>query len=365
MVIRVVASLVVVLLSRNSWKDVSKTTKKVKQLTIKKNKLKVMKSIFRAFALMAMVALVATSCKKNEEKTQFAVTIGEIQGFEAGPSLDGSKAYLDVNGYFHWNEGDQIMVYNLSSTGGSSSALYTSIPGSEGYSKTHFDGPSLGAANTPGYRLFYNPAKLSGGLDDENRQTFVVSNTQTYNSNYLCDPTAMVMACTSDASVENFAMQHIFGILDVAIANNTGTKSVDRIEVKDAAFNLSGNLSLKLHEVDADQFSTLFNMCESGNSGYEAALASYLNQIGYCANGDGEKTITLQCNNFALPYRQWQYFFIYLRPGALYKGFTVTIYYTDGTNVVKTIEPENAMNYIIKPGWCRNMYFTTGQGFLQ
>lgn len=312
-----------------------------------------------------MVVLVATSCKKNEQSTSFNVGFGEVTGFEAAPSLDGSKAYIDVfnGGVFKWNENDKIVVYNLSSDyTDSKSAVYTAQPGSEGKTFTVFSGELIGGKKDIGYFLFYHPDKAHRDLQAGNMETFTVSETQTYDPTYLIDPTSLVMASTvGEANGHvggNFTLQHIFGILNIGIGDVLGGKQVRNIKVTDAQWHLSGELSLKLPEVSASTFTSLINQCESTNGGdaYLTALSTYLNQLGYNAEGEG-KTITLECNDINLPYLQWQYFFISLRPGALYKGFTVRVNFTDNTYIEKEFGPN--INYLIKPGYFRNIFLDT------
>ena len=335
-----------------------------------------MKRIVRTLCLVAMVALVATSCKKKEEAVKFELTLAETTGFEVGPSLDGEKAYLDpYDGYkFKWNEGDAVMVYNLSKTSPAESVcgLYLGEQGCQGKQQTTFSGVPLGAKKDAGFFIFYNPEKAHADLQN-NRETFTVAATQTYNPTYLMDPTTLVMASEGevvDDIIVRSTLKHIFGFLNVAIADNVGSKKVSKIVVRDAMWNLTGDLDLILTEVNESAFTTLVNqLATTGNTdAYKEALGAYLTQLGYHAHGERTKEITLECNNFALPWRQWQYFFIPLRPGALYEGFTVEIYLQGDAegqpSLSKTFEGTH-LNYLIQPGNFKNMYFTTANGFLQ
>ena len=334
-----------------------------------------MKRVFRILGLAAVVALVAVSCKKNEGTKSFNVNVSELKGFQAGPSLDGSKAYFDPNdGYqFKWSEGDNLVIYNLASNYEESATGIFGLTSGAGTHNATFEGGNIGDMKNVGYFLFYNGEKAHRDLQEDNRETFTVSAEQNYDPACKADPTAMVMACkvnqnqVAGTQVQNFTMQHIFGYLNVAIADNldqNNPKKVTSIVVTDAKWNLSGDVSLKLGEVDAETLDGLINQCESTNGGeaYLNALSTYLNTLGYIGQGEG-KSITMNCNNFQLPWRQWQYFFISLRPGALYKGFTVTINYNDGTSASHTFDAN--INYLIKPAYFRNVYFTTAQGFLQ
>lgn len=329
-----------------------------------------MKKIVRTLCLTALVALVAVSCKKNTENTSFNVSIAETSGFEAGPSLDGSKAYLDpADGYqFKWSNNDKLMAYNLATNSENSVVQLYTINSGQGQHNAGFSGPSLGVKQDLGFRLFYNGNMAERELEEGNRATFHVEAEQNYDPACMADPNALVMATAvqdvNGHSMASFTMQHIFGYLNVAIANNTGAglKKVSSIVVEDAHHNLSGEVSLKLPAVDTERFTTLMGYIEAGNqTAYLAEMQQYLSELGYCANPEG-KTITMNCNNFVLPYAQWQYFFISLRPGALYEGFTITINYEDGSYSKEFVANNN---YVIKPGHIRNVYFTTKLGFLQ
>jgi hypothetical protein len=336
-----------------------------------------MKKIVRTLCLVAMVALVATSCKKKEEEvTELTLTMEEVQGFQAGPSFDGSKIYLDPNaGYApRWNANDAVMVYNLASDGNSTCEEFTATAASEGQPNATFYGNNIGAKKDLGYFVFFNADKATREIlnNNDNLETFKVLPNQTYDPAYLIDRSALVLASPAESSTGesfNFNLQHIFGILNVAIADNLGNggNKVNKIVVRDDFNNITGTLDLKLNEVNPAEFTRLMNLLETNQTTYAAQLSNYLNTLGYHASGDIEplgKEITLNCKDFALPYRAWQYFFIPVRPGAFYHGFTVEIEFTgDAQNITKHFDAD--MNNLVKPGWFINKYFTTANGFLQ
>lgn len=324
-----------------------------------------MKRVFGILCLVAAVAVLATSCKKEDEKknSSFEVSFGETKGFVAGPSFDGSKAYiLPTNGQFRWSDGDEIMVYNLASDYTQSVAEVYSATGCQGATTTTFHGEPVGDKKDLGFRIFYHASKASGNLQAGNRETFTVSATQNYDGASYIDPTALVMATeVQNNNANNFVLQHIFGILNVGIADNVGGKKVNNIVVEDDVFNLTGTMSVKLPEVNANTLSGLMQQCESTNASdaYLTALNSYLQTLGYESNGNG-KTITLNCN-YDLPYMAWQYFFIPVRPGAFYKGYTITINYADGTS--QSHHFDAGMGNLIKPATILNTWWLTDSGF--
>lgn len=323
-----------------------------------------MKKIVRTLCLVAMVALVATSCKKKEEGTTVTVAFEETKGFEAGPSFDGSKPYLDPNDSykFKWCENDSIAYYNLAkgnNWGQSTCSILTAVKGSQGKTKTQFTG-EVGAM-LDGYFVFYNPKKAAGAQSGHtqgvgNREVFTVPATQTYNPTYLMDPKALVMACQSP-EVGVFTLQHIFGFLNIGIGHNKPANGqVEYIRVTDTR-HITGELELKLDEVNPETFGSLISQLEQvgeNDPEYQQALGDYLHVLGYNAHQNTlGNTITLNCNNANLITNNYRYFFIALRPGALYKGFDVTIHYTNNTEFTHHFE---GMSYLIKPGTFTNIY---------
>ena len=243
-----------------------------------------MKKVFRALCLIAMVALVATSCKKNEETKSIAVNIGEVAGYQSNPDFDGAKAYFDPNdGYkVKWNQGDQIMVYNLSTSNPSESecARFEAQQGGSGHAQFALaDGESMGSKKDQIFVFFQaDKAERKVGALKGNTETFEVLPTQTYDATYKMDPNAMVMASISDYAANNlgtFNMQHIFGFVNIGVAHNKPSTAitVDKIVIRDAAWNLTGELDLKLPEVDPQEFTSLMNQLET----YGPEDANYVN----------------------------------------------------------------------------------------
>lgn len=323
-----------------------------------------MKRVFKTVCLIAMVGLLAVSCKKKEEESaKFTMNFGETSGFQAGPSFDGSKAYFDpTDGYkFKWNAGDEVVIYNLASDyTQSNSEIFTAA--TDG-ARVVFEGSPIGSRKDIGYFVFYNADKAHQDLKELNTETFEVGRTQTYDPTCYADPHALVAACTTEESGDGhasaFTVNHIFGYLNVAIGGfNTGI-TVDSIVVTDNKWNLTGQLDLRLPEVNAQKFTSLMNMLETNNEQYATELDDYLKDLGYYAHGTQSKSIKLDCKGAAVPYHAWKYFFISLRPGALYKGFSVDVYLTGNDNNHLHIDVPASMNWLIKPAYFRNLYVGT------
>lgn len=313
--------------------------------------------VIGAMCMAAVVACTASSCKKAEQEgSEFEVGLSQLDGFNSD-----ERAYIDVfaGSQLKWNEGDQIMVYNLATDYTQSVAhVFTANTGAEGQTRIPFSGSPVGAKKDIGYFYFYPAAKASGSLLEDNRETFTVSSTQTYNPRTFIDNNSLVMACTVNAIPDNFTMQHIFGILNIKVTKATAAR-VKNIVVTDNVFNLAGTMSLKLPEVNSTTLSTLMSQCVNNDPGYAQALSNYLQDLGYESNGSSH-SITLDCskcdnNQGVLVNSTKKYFFVSLRPGALYRGFTVTINYMD-ENLEPTILNYDASNsYCIQPARFTNL----------
>lgn len=321
-----------------------------------------MKKLTKTIGLMCMAALVAfsaSSCKKaTEENAEFEVGLSRVEGFAS----EEDRAYINIDdgtGNLTWNSGDQIMVYNLAERYTSSVAhIFTAVDPCDGQTTARFRGRSVGPRKKLGFFYFYPAYKASGHLQEDNRETFTVDSIQQYDERYHIDKDALVMACTVNAISDDFTMEHIFGILNIRLTSNLG-KRVKNIVVTDRTFNLTGTLSLKLPKVDKDKLAGFVNKIYNGETGYEDELATYLHELGYDPNGNG-KTIKLDCskcddNKGVLLGSETKYFFIPMRPGALYNGFDIVINYMEGGKDDIHIDPSN--RYCIRPGYFTNITF--------
>lgn len=314
-----------------------------------------MRRITRILGLLCMTAIVAvsaSSCKKNKDNASFNIQLGQLQGL----NMD-ERAYIDVYDgcQMKWNLGDEIMIYNLASDYTQSEAkVYTNENGDRVALTTFTSNDPVSDRFDIGYFYFYPAYKASGNLQADNRETFTVANTQTYDENTIFDPTSLVMAAEVENITDQVIMDHIFGFLNLKVTSNNPAH-LDNIVITDNSFNLSGEMSLKLPEVSAETFTELLNQCESGDPNYAENLAAYLQQLGYESNGDG-KTITLDCGGTEINGTK-KYFFVSLRPGALLNGGTITFNFVedDMEPTVLNIEPGQ---FIVKPGWFCN--FTCG-----
>lgn len=318
------------------------------------------KRMFRMACMMGVVALLTVSCKKNSDE-KASVTLSMPQFTE--DMTDEGRAYIDFGdgNQFKWNANDEIMVYNLDFSDGTNSvkAIYSTDAQAEGQLSTRFYGDNV-EPKKDGFFYFYPASKASQALtlDVNNRETFTVDDTQKYtisgNNVISVDNDALALACQVNAISDDFTMQHIFGIFRLKLK---GTKTVSSIVLRDNQFNLTGSVSMKLHKVNSTEFSQIMDKYALGDNSHVADLARYLQQLGYESNPTG-KTITLDCSKFGnggvpLFANQQSVFYIVVRPGALIKGFTVDVNFTDGTSETITKYENPKASYCIKPGYIK------------
>jgi hypothetical protein len=318
--------------------------------------------LFLAMCVAGSFALLFGSCKKNEEVKDVNVN---LPAFEE--EVDG-RAYIDfANGSkFMWNANDQIMVYNLDNLEAdntSEKAIFATGAEAQGrqLATFHYQSGDQITAKKYGYFIFYPVSKVAEGpLEEGNVETFTVADTQTYtidpsSQTPTVDPESMALACEVGSLQETFTLKPIFGNLRLRLIGNG---AVTKIEVIDNRYNLSGTVSMKLHEVKMNEFTTLQNMFV-GNDDPESmdtwlgAWAAYKNTLGYSANGTG-KMVTLNCPEpVELNENEQTQFIIGLRPGALKYGYVIKVYFGDDDFV--TFESGSDWHYGIKAGVNKNL----------
>jgi len=339
-----------------------------------------MKKSFRLIGMMAMAGVLAftTSCKKKEQSSAINVALPEVSVID----VDAERAYIDYadGNKMKWNEGDQIMVFNLSNDYTQSIAHpFTAVLGSDGQALSYFEsdgGYVMPNSFTQGFYYFYPAQKVMKvpGTDsyfaEGNRVYFNVPNEQHYwkNGNTpSMDPTSLVMACKVHNLSDAATLQHIFGFANMRV-KGTGDfagKTVTSVTITSNTYHISGDISVKLPGVDPVQLQGLIDQCatatdQDAQTAYWAALNNYLNdpEVSYHSYNQG-KTMTLNCitsetpNGVALV-EGTNHFIFTLRPGSLIDGFNVRFNFSDNTYV--DIDKFNASNYTYctKPATLKN-----------
>lgn len=344
-----------------------------------------MKKVSQIIGMMSMVALLAigaTSCNKDKTKmvSSFDFTLPAIEG-ESG--LDESKAYIDmVAGQMKWYDGDEMMIYSIDQDyTNSTAAVYTAEAGVTGATHARFTGTAM-QEGSEGFFAFYPASKASTEIAKGNRAYFNVGETQTFVTDLFAntaragmifmDPKSFVGAATSDA-IEPYVsanLRHIFGYINVRVkdSNNSG-KKVSSVTITDSNMHLTGSMSIEipaLKSADLDAMKQLgVNYKANGNAdAYWTEMNNRLHEIGYMPNGTGY-SVTLDCSaaNGVTIDRNYKFFLMPLRPGALMDNFTVTLTYTDGTTREVNVPADK--RYISIPGYYTNVSIDLASGLIQ
>ena len=320
-----------------------------------------MKKVVRLFGmacLMGVFAFCSSSCKKNEE-TVSSISIDMPTVEES--FIDGEKAYIDYSdgNKMKWSAGDEVMVYNLKNDYTQSERVVYTLSSGANTTIAHFQSPGAVSATTEqGFFVFYPASKVvNHALGERNSQTFDVPATQTYALNQM-DPTSLVMACKVDNPHNSFNMKHIFGFANFRMK---GTKKVASVKVIDDAFNLNGTITADIPGVDEAQLSALIEECGNASDAqafdtYMSNLIDYLQTVNYTSE-PVDKTMTLECPQVGVQLNANTYtnFIVTLRPGALAKGFSLLVTFTDESEVEITKYQAGITSYTtnvfcIKPG---------------
>jgi len=321
-----------------------------------------MKRIFKGACILAMLALAFTSCKKNETKLSFIATINEAEVVND----DDDRIYLTPSKDLFFEQGEQVMLYNIKFeendvTPHSYYGVYTCRTTGP---RVYFDyqsGP-----------IFYHPDKAdaffgfypgqrvnNAYLAQGNVGVFDIPTTQVYreiNGNAVFAERSWAAAGkrTDMESIEQdfyFQFQSIVGALGLKLKTNNGQeKVVKSIVYEDKMFNVTGDVHLKIHEIDPDEMMWLFNNYDPSNPTYMQRLNDYIDATGYFVDGNKGKTITLDCGEGVVINGTPKTFYIVLRPLASYAGRKITVNFADGSNFVIDDDKQRT----IAPGLIRN-----------
>lgn len=123
-----------------------------------------MKRMNRTIGMMCLAALLAvgaTSCKKNNTEKTASFTF-ELPALEGNPFADDERGYVDITdgNQLKWWEGDQMMVYSVDATNTTpETAVYTAASGCQGTQVATFSGDMLDKGSY-GYFAFYPAERL-------------------------------------------------------------------------------------------------------------------------------------------------------------------------------------------------------------
>ena len=236
----------------------------------------------KIMGLCALMALVATSCQKNEEKLSNTLTAELNQ-----PTCE-DKTHIGADDYLVWDAGDQIMVFDATWA----TQNFTATNG--GTTHTTFTGNGV-IDPSANYYAFY-PVNMITGLSGS-IVTITVPATQTYVEGSFATNT-YPMAGTNGGSGTAFTFHGLFGVLAIPL---TGNCTIGSVELTDAAFNLCGQTTVDFNEYDLSKSSFVAPKSENTS-----------------------RTITLTCEGGLALTSTPKVIMFALRPLACTYGFTVT-----------------------------------------
>lgn len=309
-----------------------------------------MKKVMRFACLVGVFALALTSCKKNEQNASSFKAVTEKFVEE---SADGSRAYINSNNQMVFEEGDQVMLFNIGDAD-SDYALYESD--TEGAS-VHFSPVEVNNSLNPNklnaFYAFYPGETVTPDLARQNRCVFPVAAEQTYRADDSGKPFipkgAMYMAAKeaveTDLTNVFFEFKNICGIMCLQLTSPSG-QTIKKIRVVDNQVNLSGDVELIIPEVDPVRMTNLLNDFDLDNPSYVNTLNEYIRRVGYNVTNSGP-SITLNLGNEGVQLSSTvKKFLVVLRPGALKKGCQIQVS-KDGENFTTLVN--SSRDNMIRP----------------
>ena len=316
-----------------------------------------MKKIVTSMCMLAVVALAFTSCKKNEENTQaFAFNHSTEQLVSDEGSFD--KVYLDQNLHVNFEDGDQVMVFDIEDeTGDNSTAMLYTVANNA----TQLTSSGTFTNTAGNFYAFYpggNVTVTADLFEQENQATFTLQPTQVcriIDGKPAIPENSLYMAAKDEThkkfSETYFDFKNICGVLSCKFYSPSG-KKVTSIEVTDHKYHLTGDVTLKIHAVDPVEMTTLFQNYNDSEQ-WLNDLVTYETSVGYSVDNAGS-TVTLDCGDgveLGETAATATRFFIVLRPLALVNGCDIVVTFDDGD----TFEINSDRDNRIKPNVIRNI----------
>ena len=343
-----------------------------------------MKRIAKMMCLVALVALVGTSCKKQEERISFKATLGELESED--------KLYL-VGKKFWFQAGDQVRMFNVQKEvfGQSSMGLFeanaegltTDFVPVGGSTEMTPQKKDVFFAYFPGEEDMVSPfmdnngeiyGQYGTGHQVPNYVKFTLKNEQDYRTvgveNAVAIPAQALYAAAKNESAANingadFTFDLIGGVLTLKFYNNTSVDSlfVDSIRVKDKDRFLTGDVWMRVDRVDPAHLARLFKLYNPESQSYMRELANYIEYVGYRVPGYHEgntnlsESIKLNCPSVLLGKTKETatQFVLGVRPLGLAKGMVIDVYMNDGHNGTYHYQKDTNVDCTIAPAMIRNI----------
>jgi hypothetical protein len=300
------------------------------------------KKIIYGICMMALVAVVATSCKKKEEAVSFTAEIAILQ------DGDGDRMYINPVTYVtKWAGNEQVKIYNINDANPEASVTQVYQVTQAGASSP-IVGSGIGYNST--YYAFCPAEMATADLEDGNYQVFEIMDNQplfvnpTEPGQYLVtvSGTSLPMAATCSYSNPYFPFKHIFGIVRFRFKCDPYTedgsfpkyRKLESMTIEDPYMNLSGSVKLKPHKINETYLSEIMEAYKAGQEfanidRYQSYVLSHTGEgLGYSAEGGGH-TITYDLTDLGgiqfRPDVEYVTVLVGIRPGALAKGFNVSL----------------------------------------
>lgn len=351
-----------------------------------------MKRIAKLMCLIALVALVGTSCKKQEEKLSFTASLGD------GEWKTDDKLYL-IDKKMWFEELDQVMLCNVDYDDPEASSMGRFYATADGIQTTFLPvggSTTLDNGKLDAFFAYYPGEEGMCSFDFEGTTNEHYHQGETY-YNYGCFRLAPVQeyrtvasgtavpkkALYAAAKDENtstwqgahFSFSPIGGLLRLKFYNPT-TSVVKSIKVTDPNLNLVGNVYLCIDKVDPYALEQLLLNYNPDSDLYKARLAAYCHEIGYRVPGHNEgpngdldlnpelsHELTLNCDNDENPggvtigtTKNTATEFVFgVRPAAFYNGIIIDVVYeTAGVEHHYHIDATGT-NLMIKPAYVKKI----------
>ena len=303
--------------------------------------------------MMVLVALAVTSCHKTKEEQPRRSTFQATAGYVEVEDSDLNKVYIGSDNKIYFEEGDVVMLFNLSKEHPSQSHCATYETVGEGNTVT-FQNCFWGqVAENPldgGYFAYYSGNFISGDSiehyvitelsEGENKCKFFLSPTQTYREDKV-SRNALLMVASVDSvqlSDANFTFFRPCGILQLK-PYETDPREVTQIEIIDDSLNISGWVEMMVDEFDYGEMVRALNI---GDSSWEA----WKTKVGYQLTGPNMgNSVTLNINSpvqLGTSDASTSVFNIVLPPLALSFGGHIIFTFSDGS-VTDCDIPANAI----------------------
>jgi hypothetical protein len=306
--------------------------------------------------VVSLGLLAFVSCKKTENAASFQAISAPFE------VVDDERAYLDATNRINFEQGDIAKMFNISNTA-SESECADYVATATGTNVVFHTTSNMTTQRKDGFYAFFPAENVTPDLANENRATFEVSPVQEY---YEVDGRPsfskkdMYMASKAenvdDINNATFKFESIMGVLRLKYYTTGDVKTIRSIKIVDKAFNLSGDVNLKVDAVTNENLMAIVEAYDPSNPAATAdAINAYKEMIGYNVTNAGTSiTLDFGENGYTLSdsASNPSMFYFVLRPLALTHGYYV--YVTTMDNVEHLAIDSNS-NKKIKPNTIRSI----------